>query len=155
MRLNRWLLRIFAAVMVVRAHAAGPETAEFFDVAEIRAAEAALVEALQSPDPTAWVYFYTDDAILVEPDAPAIQGRQALLEMARSMKPLSSVVISPVRTDGRATLAYVYGHASWVNGRPPHAGSTSNVRFVIVWRREADGKWRVAQEIFTTDAPDK
>ena len=119
--------------------------------AELRAAERTLVEALESPDPTAWVYVYTEDAIFVAPGAPDIQGRNALLQLATSMNPLSSVVITPIRTEGHGKLAYVYGRASWVNGRAPGAGQPTNVRLVIVWRREADGKWRIAQELLNAD----
>ncbi|MBS1199441.1 MAG: hypothetical protein H6R27_119 [Proteobacteria bacterium] len=56
--------------------------------------------------------------------------REALLEVARSMKPLSSVTIAPERTVGDGNLAYTYGRASWVNGRPPDAGATTYVRVV-------------------------
>ena len=122
-----------------------------FDETEIRAAERVLVEAIESPDLTAWVYVYTEDAIFVAPSAPAIQGRNALLQFAKSMNPLSSVVITPIRTEGYGKLAYVYGRASWINGRPPSAGQPSNVRLVIVWRKEADGKWRIAQELLNAD----
>lgn len=71
--------------------------------------------------------------------------------MTESMQPLSSVVVSPIRTEGEGNLAYLYGHASWVNGRPPEAGSSSSVYVVMVWRREADGQWRVAQKVFIPD----
>ena len=118
-----------------------------FDETEIRTAERALETALESLDPTAWVYAYTEDAMFVGPGAPAVQGREALLQMAKAMKPLSSVSIKALRTEGNGNLAYVYGEASWVNGRSPSEGSTTNLRLVIVWRKEADGQWRVAQEI--------
>ena len=118
-----------------------------FDETEIRTAERALEAALESLDPTAWVYAYTEDAMFVGPGAPAVQGREALLQMAKAMKPLSSVSIKALRTEGNGNLAYVYGEASWVNGRSPSEGSTTNLRLVIVWRKEADGQWRVAQEI--------
>lgn len=129
----------------------GREEQRVFNEAEIRAAERALEQALQSPDPTAWVYSYTEDAVFVAPGAPAVQGRAALLQMARAMKPLSSVSIQPVRTEGSGGLATVYAHASWVSGRPPEAGSVSKVRGIIVWRKEADGQWRVAQELLNAD----
>ena len=118
-----------------------------FDETEIRTAERALEAALESLDPTAWVYAYTEDAMFVGPGAPAVQGREALLQMAKAMKPLSSVSIKALRTEGNGNLAYVYGEASWINGRSPNEGSTTNLRLVIVWRKEADGQWRVAQEI--------
>lgn len=122
-----------------------------FDENEIRAAERALAAALEAADPTAWVYQYTEDALFVGPNSPAVEGREALLQMARAMNPLSQVVITPIKTEGDGRLAYVYGRGSWVNGRPPQVGSESKVRLVIVWRKEADGQWRVAQEMMNAD----
>lgn len=122
-----------------------------FDDSELRSAERALARALESPDPTAWVYLYTEDAMFVGPGGPAVQGRAALLQMAKTMKPLSSVTFTPLRIEGSGNLAYVYGRGSWVNGRPPDAGPSSHVRALIVWRKESDGQWRVAQELMNAD----
>ncbi len=122
-----------------------------FDETEIRAAERILAQALESPNPTDWVYVYTEDAIFVGPGAPAVEGREALLAMAKAMKPLSAVVLTPLRTEGDGQLAYVYGRGSWVSGRQPETARQANVRFVIVWRKEADGEWRVAQELLNGD----
>jgi ketosteroid isomerase-like protein len=118
-----------------------------FNESEIRGAERLLEKALESPDPTAWVYHYTEDAMFVGPGSPAVQGREALLQMARAMRPLSSVTITALRTEGSENLAYTYGDATWVTGRPPNTGATTNLRFVIIWRKEADGQWRVALEL--------
>jgi ketosteroid isomerase-like protein len=114
---------------------------------EIRAAETALQQALESPDPTAWVYHYTEDAIFVSPAGPAVQGRAALLDMARAMHRLSSVLITPMRTEASGSIASVYARGSWVNGAHTSAPTTTNVRAIIVWRKEPDGRWRVAQEL--------
>lgn len=116
-----------------------------FDEAEIRRAERALEKALESPDRTAWVYHYTEDAMFVAP-GEVVQGREALLEMARGMNPLSSVSIEPQRTEGNANLAYTYGEGHWTSGNPD-TGARTNVRLIIVWRKEADGAWRVAHEM--------
>ena len=118
-----------------------------FDEAEIRAAERALEAALEAPDPTDWVNHYTEDAVFVGPTTPAVHGREELLQMARAMTPLSSVSIEAERTEADGELACVYGRASWVNGRRPNEGTTTAVRFVIVWRRESDGAWRVSLEL--------
>lgn len=118
-----------------------------FDESEVRAAEQGLEEALASPDSTAWVSHYTEDAIFVSPGAPAVQGRDALLQMATAMRPLSSVVITPLRTDGSGNVAAVYARASWMSGANTSSPTTTNVRVIIVWRKESDGRWRVAQEL--------
>jgi uncharacterized protein (TIGR02246 family) len=126
-----------------------------FNEAEIRAAERVLVQALQSTDPQAWVYMYTEDAVFVAPGAPAVEGRAALLQMAKAMKPLSSVSLQPIRTEGSANLATVYAHGSWVSGRPAEGGAASRVRLIIVWRKEADGQWRIAQELLNAQPADR
>lgn len=122
-----------------------------FDPQEIRAATTKLIAALEDPDPTAWVYMYTEDAGLLEAGSEPLEGRAQLLELAKSMQPMSSVAVSPTRTEGHGNLAYMYGRASWVNGRAPQAVSTSRVHLVIVWRKESDGQWRVAQEALVPD----
>jgi uncharacterized protein (TIGR02246 family) len=136
-------LALAAMFFPVVAFAAGPKD---FDPEEIRTATTKLIAALEDPDPTAWVYMYTEDAVLLEAGSAPLEGRAQLLELARSMPPMSSVTISVTRTEGHGSLAYMFGTASWVNGRPPQAGSTSKAYVVIVWRKEADGQWRVAQE---------
>jgi ketosteroid isomerase-like protein/GNAT superfamily N-acetyltransferase len=110
----------------------------------IRAAERRLAHALADPDPTAWVYEYTEDAVF-DGGGHAVQGRAALLEMAAAMQPLSDVSIRPLRTEASADLATVWCEASWVSG-PPESRSRTDVRGMILWRKDIDGQWRVACE---------
>jgi ketosteroid isomerase-like protein len=117
-----------------------------FDEGEIRAAERELESALQSADPLAWVFEYTEDAVFDGGGDHAVQGRDALLEMAAAMAPLSSVSIRPLRTEGCDGLATVWFEGSWVSGRPPATGPTVEVRGMILWRKGPDGRWRVAIE---------
>ena len=115
-----------------------------FDENEIRSAERALELSLAAADPTAWVFDYTEDAVFDAGGHP-VQGRAALLEMATGMSPLSEVSIRPLRTEGSGRLATVWCEASWVSG-PPGSGTRTEVRGIIVWRKESDDGWRVALE---------
>jgi uncharacterized protein (TIGR02246 family) len=121
------------------------------DIAAVRAAEQSLVESFEASDPTAWVDFYTDDAIFVPPGGAAVEGRAALLASARQMTPLSSARIVAQTTDGDGDIAATLGRASWVRGPADSGGPTIQVRFLIVWRREADGRWRIARELLNAD----
>jgi len=121
------------------------------DIAGVRAAEQALVESFEAADPTAWVDHYTDDAIFVAPGMPAIEGRPALVAHARQMTPLSAARITPQTTEGDGDIAAVLGAASWRNGPRGSDAATSRVRFLIVWRREPDGRWRIARELLNMD----
>src|SRR5512143_2524972 len=85
-------------------------TGAAFDPAGLRAAEARLVAHLQDDDSLAWVADYTEDAVFQEGEAPPVSGRAALTELDKSLGPLSSVSIEPVRTVGEGNLAYVQVH---------------------------------------------
>lgn len=117
-----------------------------FDESEIRAAERRLEAALEADDPTAWVFEYTEDAVFDGGGEHAVVGRDALLEMARSMGPLGSVSIRALRTEGRGGLAAVWVEGSWVSGPAEEGPRAVEARAVIVWRKEPDGVWRVAME---------
>jgi len=102
-----------------------------FDETEIRTAERALVTALEAPDPTAWVFEYTEDAIFDGRGEHVVQGREALLAMARTMQPMSSAVFEPPRTEGHGPLATGWFEGSWISGRTPDTTAVQ-VRGVIL-----------------------
>lgn len=121
------------------------------DIAAVRATGAALAESFESDDPTAWVDFYTDDAIFVGSGGATIEGRRALLELAPAIG-MSSVEIVADSIIGAGDLAAALGRGSWIStARGPDAPRVS-VRFLMVWRREADGRWRIARELLTEHA---
>lgn len=115
------------------------------DATPIRDAERRLAAALQSADPTAWVYEYTEDAVFDAGGEHGAQGREELLAMARSMRSLSEVSIRALRTEVHGDLAAVWCEGSWISGIAPETRHVA-VRGIIVWRRERDGVWRVAFE---------
>jgi ketosteroid isomerase-like protein len=119
---------------------------ERFDESEIRAAEHRLETALEAVDRTAWVFDYTADAVFDGGGEHAVVGRESLLAMATSMRPLTEVSIRPRRTEGRDGLATVWVEASWVSGSADGVRTSVEVRGMILWRREPDGVWRVAME---------
>ena len=65
------------------------------------------------------------------------------------MAPISTLRIEPKSTDGSGGIATVVADVTW-----QQAGNTVRVRSLLVWRRETDGRWRVAREMLNTGAPD-
>ena len=120
------------------------------DISAIRAAERALAEAFESPDLTAWVDWYTEDAIFVGPGVPAIEGRPALLEVAPQIS-ISSMEIAAHSTLGEGDLAATFGRATWVSGPKGSDAPRVRRRFLMVWRRDLDGAWRIVREMLNED----
>jgi ketosteroid isomerase-like protein len=125
-------------------------TVTLFDAQEIRAAEKVLEAALSAADPTAWVYEYTEDAVFDGGGNAVLRGREALLEFARAMTPMREVSLRALHTEGSGHLATVWFEGSWVSG-PPGSPPTA-ARGIILWRKEADGHWRVALEKLSHEA---
>jgi len=48
-------------------------------------------------------------------------------------------------------LAAVYGRGSWVSGAGSASARSTAVRLINVWRKEADGRWLIAQELLHPD----
>jgi uncharacterized protein (TIGR02246 family) len=120
------------------------------DIAAIRAAEEALAEAFEDPDPTAWVSCYTDDVIFAGPGVPTIEGRAAFLA-AGEQTAISSMEIVAESTIGAGDFAATTGRATWISGPRDSAAPTRRRRFLMVWRREPDGRWRIARELLNED----
>jgi uncharacterized protein (TIGR02246 family) len=120
------------------------------DLVAIRAAEVALAEAFEASDPAAWVDSYTEDAIFVGPGTPAIEGRSALLAAAPQIR-ISSMEIAADSTLGTGDFAATLGRATWVSGPNGSNAPTVRRRFLMVWRRESDGRWRIARELLNED----
>lgn len=120
------------------------------DVAAIRSAEKALAEAFEASDPTAWVDYYTEDAIFVGPGMPAVEGRDALLDLAPAVV-ISSMEIVADSTIGAGDFAATQGRGNWVTGPKGSDAPRVRRRFLMVWRRGADGRWRIARELLNED----
>ena len=120
------------------------------DITAIRAAEKALAEAFEDPDPTLWLNSYTDDAVFSAPGLPTIEGRDAFL-VAATQTAISGMEIVADSTIGASDFAATTGRASWVSGPRDSEAPTVRRRFLMVWRREPDGQWRIARELLNDD----
>jgi ketosteroid isomerase-like protein len=99
--------------------------------------------------------YWTDDAVLLPPAVPAIVGKIALRQYVESSLQIpgfqmtwssADVVLSP---DGN--LAYMFSkNAVTVNGQDG-APVTMKGRAVTIWRREPDGDWRCAVDIWNAE----
>ena len=101
---------------------------------------------------------YTEDAILMNPGQPAVVGRQAIAEGFRFFF-----------TYFRGELTQeieeieVMGDQAWMRGRmqiettAKKGGAKNRVqgKYIAIARRDADGVWRFARDIYNFDQPQR
>ena len=64
---------------------------------------------------------------------------------------ISSMEIVADSTLGAEDFAATQGRASWVSGPKDSDALQVRRRFLMVWRRDADGRWRIARELLNED----
>jgi ketosteroid isomerase-like protein len=122
-----------------------------FDRSEIENALQSMVGKLEDPDARQRAYGYTEDAVFVMPGV-VVQGRGEMLQRSGSAALMRSVTITPCTIEGTADLAWADGQFTCMmeaTGSDPEQRVA--LRFLMVWRKESDGVWRIAREVLSAD----
>ena len=100
------------------------------------------------------VSFWSDDATVLPPDAPAIKGKAAIRQfVAESMEipgfsiswEPSEVVVSP-----SGDFGYTMGENAFTVPGPDGSLLTMRGRYLTVWRKAPDGSWECVMDIWNS-----
>jgi len=103
------------------------------------------------------ISYWTDDATVILPSAPALRGKQAIREFITQTLAIpgshvtwqpSEVVIAP-----NGGFGYTTGTNAFT--MPDADGNlvTTSGRYLTVWRKDADGAWKCVMD-FSNEAPE-
>jgi uncharacterized protein (TIGR02246 family) len=115
---------------------------------------AAFEAAANAKDPGRLAAFYTDDATLMPPGSPMVEGRdgirafwQAFLDAGASDPKLRIV---KVRVAGET--AYEIG--TWEANMPGPQGGVARTsgKYLVVWQRQSDGSVKMVADIFNANS---
>ena len=118
-----------------------------------RAGELFIKSALARPrDDRASAACYEYDAIMLAPSQSPIMGRSAIEGFLSSFPPLSDYRLEVAEIVGDGDLAFERGSASMILEPTEGPPQQLSINYLIIWRRQTDGSWRAAREIFTPAA---
>jgi uncharacterized protein (TIGR02246 family) len=128
------------------------------DETAIRAAIDDQVKAISAFDAAKAVSFYTDDVVGMAPDAPVVQGKQNMQKYIEAMvkeKPEFSFNTAKVEVARSGDLAY-----DWATGKiavkdKKGKVTTTTFKSASVWKKQADGIWKMVVDTFIPDPPEK
>ncbi len=114
--------------------------------------DAAKIATAPKADYSAYVQlYYTEDATVLTSNMPPVQGRQALQAFFAAFPPMSAFKADIIDMDGRGDLAYVRGHYTLTMNPPGTPPMTDKGKYVEVWKKQADGSWKVKYDSFSSD----
>ena len=97
--------------------------------------------------------YYTEDAIALPPNAPAASGHAAIESMFRTFPPITAFELRSEEMEGNANLAYVRGRYFMTMSPPGAAAIADSGKYLEIWRRQSDGSWKSARDMFSSDLP--
>ena len=123
----------------------------------LRSADSALTAAIAATDAARTAAFYEDNAELLPVAEPAVNGRDAIRRKWAEFFGIPGFAnqsrLTQVDVSADGTLAYTRGTYETAmtggDGKP----TVERGKWVTVWRRQADGSWRIVQDISNTDTP--
>jgi uncharacterized protein (TIGR02246 family) len=120
--------------------------------AAIEAANAKFSEAFARGDARALAAMYTSDAIAFPPDSEMIRGNEAIGEFWKATRD-GGVQSAALTTDdvGRSgDVAYEVGRVSLTIQPAGKELTTAVAKYVVVWRRQTDGSWKLHRDIWNS-----
>jgi ketosteroid isomerase-like protein len=99
--------------------------------------------------------FWTDDAQVFAPGLPVFSGKAALRSYVEGALAIPGFHITWTTSEARLSpdgqLAYLLGTNAVTIAGPEGQPVTTSGRAVTVWRREPDGNWRCAVDIWNDE----
>ena len=112
------------------------------------------MNAALAKDFATWATLFLDDAVINPPNEPAVKGRAAIRAWLEKFPPLTEFKLNNEKVEGREDLAYVLGTYTMTITPPGAPGPVKDSgKFVTVVRKQADGRWLCAVDMFSSDLP--
>ena len=136
---------LLAAVALAGCESLGMTQPAFED--EIVAANRALEERFRAGDVLGVADLYTDDALLIGPGGLRVEGREDIDDYWSQFEHPIDWRLEIHEIEGTDQFAWERG-TSHLTQQRDGAALTSQVEFLLVWRREPDGAWRIAVDAY-------
>ncbi len=154
--MNRLSLVVVVLVAIVAAGCQPAASLTEQDKAAIRKVTEESVKMVNAPklDHASYVkQFYTEDAEWLAPNMPSVKGAAAIVQTLQAFPPITDFKTESVSIEGRGDLAYERGNYTMTLNPPGAPPVTDHGKYVEVWKKQADGGWKVAYDSFSSDLP--
>jgi ketosteroid isomerase-like protein len=124
------------------------------DRATIERAADAYVAAMNSADWRRVARSFSDAAVRIPPNEEPHEGRESIERWLGGIEELGSYELIRDRIDGEDGIAYIRGRYA-ITLRPVGAPAplSDEGDFLEIWRKEADGAWRIIEAMWNTRLP--
>lgn len=114
----------------------------------------AFAEAFNRGDIAAVAAMYSDDAIAFPPDGDMVRGRSAIEALWKGTRDsgVQTIAFTVQDVHSSGDLAVEVGRADLKIQPPNQPESFQTVKYVVVWKREKGGAWKLFRDIWNSMA---
>lgn len=123
------------------------------DEAAIRAASQAYVTTALARDYEAWIDLLADDAVFMPPNETRNEGRDDIFTWVNAFPETTNLTVTPAEVEGVRDLAFARGEYTFTVQIPESGPMSARGNYIEIWRRQADGSWRIYRDIWNSDQP--
>jgi uncharacterized protein (TIGR02246 family) len=124
------------------------------DLKKIDDATQTAMNAALARDFATWAALFLEDAVINPPNEPAVKGQAAIRAWLEKFPPMTEFKLNNEKVEGRDDLAYLLGTYTMTITPPGAPGPVKDSgKFVTVLRRQPDGRWLCAVDMFSSDLP--
>jgi len=119
----------------------------------ISANSASWLRAMRAADWKAVVATYTNDALLMPPNEPAVSGKPAMLAWFSAFPPLESFDLQELEVEGCCDTAFVRGSYQLAMTIPGTGVVRDKGKYIEIHKKQANGAWLKLRDMFSSDEP--
>lgn len=101
--------------------------------------------------------YWTEDAVVVSPGQPTYSGKAAIRQMVTASMSIPGFRINwtprKAVVSKSGDMGYTVGTNELTAPDPTGKLTTNKGRYLAVWRKDADGKWRCVEDYASNDGP--
>lgn len=111
--------------------------------------------AIIAGDTERYLTFLTDDAVLMPPNGPAVSGKEAIGNWNRAISQQVRITNYTSRDEEIVVAgdwAFRRAAMHWtLTPVPGGAGAADSGKYIILYRRQPDGSWKVARDMWSSN----
>ena len=122
----------------------------------IEETNAQFMAAVNSGDTSTVATLYTEDAVVMPPNAEVVRGRsgaKALFDGMIEAMGVPTLTLSTSEVTEHGDTAYEVGTYTMRLQPAGAAVMNDSGKYVVIWARQGDGSWKLAVDIWNSDLP--
>jgi ketosteroid isomerase-like protein len=127
------------------------------DEASLRALDTEWSKAAVAKDLDRSVAYLADDTMMLPPNAPPVNGKEAVRKFWSDMLALPGLALSWQTTKAEAAksgdLGYTWGTYEMTVNDAKGNPNTDRGKYLTVWKKQPDGAWKCLVDSFSSDLP--